>query len=101
MGLSLQWIEDEKELHLKILGRLELHDHSAFREAYLSRDAGHVAFVIDMADTEFIDSATLGMFLAMREDLGGDNANITLANCNEQISRLLRATNLSKVFTVR
>ena len=101
MTIAVQQSDDRKELRLKIIGRLELADHRDFREAYIASDPSQVSYVVDLQDTASIDSATLGMLLAMREDLGGEKVVITLANCSPEIVKILSVTNISRLFVIQ
>ena len=101
MTIAVQQSDDQKQLRLKIIGRLELADHRDFREAYLETDPSEVSYIVDLADTQSIDSATLGMLLAMREELGGEKVVITLANCSPEIIKILSVTNIARLFVIQ
>ena len=101
MTIAVQQSDDQKQLRLKIIGRLELADHRDFREAYLETDPSEVSYIVDLADTASIDSATLGMLLAMREELGGEKVVITLTNCSPEILKILSVTNIARLFVIQ
>jgi len=101
MAIAIQRSEDEKELRLKIIGRLELADHADFRAAYIETDPDEVSCIVDMEEATFIDSSTIGALLTMRNSLGGEKAGITLANCSPHIIKLLEATNILRLFVIR
>lgn len=101
MGIRVEHVTQSGELLLRIVGRLELEDHGEFRDAYLGHRTLGTTVVVDLGAVTMIDSATLGMFLAMREDLGGESANIVLANCPDPIVKILKATNLLTLFKTR
>ena len=46
---------------LRVEGRFDFSAHQQFREAYMNEPAGDVQFVVDVRDTETMDSSALGM----------------------------------------
>ena len=90
---------DRGHFVIKITGRFELSNHLDFVKAYESI-AGNAA-VLDLKDAVYLDSAALGMMLAMREHLGGEKAMIEIINCSPQIQDILKIAHFSKLFAVR
>ena len=84
---------------IKITGRFELSNHLEFVKAYESI-SGNTA-ILDLKDAVYLDSAALGMMLAMREHLGGEKAMIDIINCSSQIQDILKIAHFSKLFSVR
>ncbi|MDH5299890.1 MAG: STAS domain-containing protein [Gammaproteobacteria bacterium] len=83
-----------------IRGRFDFNDHTSFREAY--RDAPPSAnYIVDMADTEYMDSSALGMLLLLREHAGGDDSRITISSCRPEIKKILTIANFQKLFNVK
>ena len=84
---------------IKISGRFGLDHHLDFVKAYEAIQGNSV--VLDFSETVYLDSAALGMMLAMREHLGGDSASIEIINCTTQIRDILKIAHFSKLFSVR
>ena len=84
---------------IKISGRLGLDHHLEFVQAYESIQ-GHAA-ILDLSETVYLDSAGLGMMLAMREHLGGEKSSIEIINCTTRIRDILKIAHFSKLFRVR
>tara|TARA_Y100001934_G_C12310699_1_gene754773 strand:- start:328 stop:606 length:279 start_codon:yes stop_codon:yes gene_type:complete len=73
---------------IKISGRFGLGNHLDFVKAYETILGNSV--VVDFSETVYLDSAGLGLMLAMREHLGGDRASIEIINCTPQIRDILK-----------
>lgn len=101
MPLTSKISADGKVVTIKIDGRFTFHQHREFRETYREIDASNVQFIIDMRNTEYMDSAALGMMLLLRDHAGGDNADIKIINCNDSLSKLIELSNFHKLFNVR
>lgn len=82
---------------VQISGHFGFGLHKQFRDAWLGSPRGQ-KFVIDMAQVEHIDSAALGMLLVLREQAGGDQANIEIANCSPTIYKLLQVADFQSLF---
>ena len=103
MSLTADIASDKKSIVLKIAGRFDFELHQSFRSAYEMKDVDGktVAYVIDLKDTEYIDSSALGMLLLLREYAGGDNAKIKIINCRKEVQEILQIASFDKLFDVK
>ncbi len=93
--------QDGKILNIKIRGRFEFSHHHQFREAYAKTNPESTKFVIDLSETSYMDSAALGMLLVLRERAGGNNSDITLSGCNQEVQKILEITNFHNLFKIK
>ena len=100
MAVTSEISSDSSQLTIKISGRFDFSSHQEFRKSYESVSQQNLAYVIDMASAEYLDSSALGMLLLMREHAGGDQANIRIVNCRPQIKNILKVANFAKLFKV-
>lgn len=84
---------------IKISGRFDFKLQQDLRKAYESQPRAP-RYVIDLAGTEYMDSAACGMLLVFRDFAGGDKAEITLANANQEIKKTLNMLQFHKLFRV-
>lgn len=84
---------------IRISGRFDFKLQQDLRKAYESQPKSS-RYVIDLARTEYMDSAACGMLLVFRDFAGGDNANITLANTNSEIRKTLNMLQFQKLFKI-
>lgn len=103
MGLTADITSDKKSISIKIAGRFDFELHQAFRSAYEKKDMDGktIAYVIDLKDTEYIDSSALGMLLLLREYAGGDDAKIKIVNCRKEVVEILQIANFDRLFEVQ
>lgn len=85
---------------MSINGRFDFSLHKDFRDAYRDKPAG-IKYVIDMKNTEYMDSSALGMLLLLREHAGGDSSSISIEGCQEDIRKILTISNFNKLFTIK
>jgi HptB-dependent secretion and biofilm anti anti-sigma factor len=100
MSVGSHLSADGKVLTIAINGRFDFSAHQAFRDSYEKLSPTPAEIVVDMVDTTYLDSSALGMLLLLRDHAGGDNSNIKLRNCNEDIRKILTISNFEQLFTI-
>ena len=88
------------KLTIKVKGRFDFSAHQEFRDAYEKVDSQPSVFVVDMAETTYLDSSALGMLLLLRDHAGGDNAKIRVSNCNSDVKKILTISNFEQLFEI-
>jgi anti-anti-sigma factor len=91
---------DGQELTIKVQGRFDFSSLQLFRNAYEKVDTKPASYVVDLKDSDYLDSSALGMLLALRDYAGGDNAKIRITNCNPDVKKILVITKLDELFQV-
>lgn len=87
------------KLTIKIKGRFDFSTHQDFRGAYeRETDAKH--YVVDLKETNYLDSSALGMLLLLRDHAGGERADVRLENCSADVIKILAISNFSKLFNI-
>lgn len=82
-------------------GRLTFAASVDFRAIVDRLAAGHAAeVVVNLGDTEFIDSAGLGMLLVARDAVVGRGGTICLRNARGQVARMLDLAKFEDFFTI-
>lgn len=100
MSITTSVSQDGDLLTIRIQGRFDFSVHQEFRDAY-ERAEGHVgAYCIDMAETTYLDSSALGMLLLLRDFAGGNDARISIRNCNPDVRKILAISNFEQLFTI-
>ncbi len=92
---------DGKQLVIRVNGRFDFNMAQAFKEVFEKQKIAPKAYVVDLENSDYLDSAALEMLLALREHAGGDNANISIINCPAELKKILITTKLSELITVK
>jgi len=101
MTLTTQISNDGNTFTISINGRFDFNLYKDFRDSYeASLNKGNIKFIIDLSQTEYMDSSALGMLLVLKERTGGDNSSIALKNCNKEIKNILSISNFDKLFSI-
>lgn len=100
MALETHISSDGKILTIKLPRSFDLSISREFRLLDKSGGGAIKQYAIDFAACNHMDSSALGMLLLLREELGGDGADITLLNCSHTIRELLRLARFEDLFRV-
>jgi anti-anti-sigma factor len=85
---------------ISVAGRLDFHCHDEFRKVYESDAPGEVGeYVVDLKQTDYIDSSALGMLLLLREAVAGID-KVRIVNCQPAVRRILEIANFNQLFLV-
>lgn len=88
-------------LTIEVMGSFDLSVYDEFHQCYPSDLSEIRAVVIDLSHTDYIDSTAIGMVLSLRQAMGGDSANISLLNPNENVARLLEVAQLKQLMPIK
>ncbi|MEH6560319.1 MAG: STAS domain-containing protein [Marinobacter sp.] len=101
MPIHTRSSHDGQILIISIDGRFDFSTHQAFRDAYEHGGKDVDGYIVDLSDATYLDSSALGMLLLLRDYAGGDNANIAIENCNNDVRKILTISNFEQLFTIR
>ena len=100
MGISIRENQENRELTVSISGRFDFNLHSEFRSIYKNQERKITKYIIDLRDTQYMDSSALGMLLLLHEQVDGDRSQIKIINCNTEIKKILDLSNFVKMFDI-
>lgn len=100
MTITSTLSSDSNELTIKVQGRFDFSSLQQFRNAYEKINPKPKSYIIDLKESDYLDSSALGMLLALRDYAGGDAANIRIINSNSDIKKILVITKLDELFKV-
>lgn len=99
MSVNANYSTNEKKLTISISGNFDFSIQKAFREAYQNTD-DVISYGIDLANTDYMDSAALGMLLLLRKHAGGDNADVSLNGVNDTVRKILDVAKFDRLFNI-
>lgn len=101
MPIDTRRSDDGQTLTIRVEGRFDFSTHQAFRDAYEHSNGTTCHYVVDLSETTYLDSSALGMLLLLRDHAGGDDASISIENCNNDVRRILAISNFEQLFSIR
>ena len=89
-----------RSVTISVAGRLDFHCHDEFRKVYENDPPGEVSeYVVELRQTDYIDSSALGMLLLLREAVA-DVDKVRIVNCQPAVRRILEIANFDRLFAV-
>ena len=92
--------QDGKAVKISIGQRFNFDVHREFRHAYESAGKAIHEYIVDLGQTDYMDSSALGMLLLLRDYAGGDTSSIKIINCNNDLIKILSVSNFNKLFSL-
>lgn len=100
MSISTKFSEDKKTITIHVRGRFDFNLVQDFRNAYRTINQPQAEYVIDLKDTEYMDSSALGMLLHLWKFAGGPNSHVEIINCRPGVRKILEITHFDKKFKI-
>ena len=98
MALTARTSPDGRVVTIDISGRFDFSVHQDFRQVYEHPEGMTNQYIIDLKNTEYVDSSALGMLLLLREHAGGDRANVQIVHCRPEVKKILTIANFHQLF---
>ncbi|MFP3516672.1 STAS domain-containing protein [Pseudomonas sp. SIMBA_077] len=99
MAVTSHVSADGNQLTIGIKGRFDFAKHQEFRDAY-EKNPKPDSVVVDLKEATYIDSSALGMLLLLRDHAGGDEAEIQVVHCSQDVRKTLEISNFDKLFDI-
>jgi anti-anti-sigma factor len=101
MSISSRTNSEGNELTISIIGRFDFNLHQAFRSVLDTADNRIHTFVVDLSQSEYMDSAALGMLLLLLDKAGGSKDRVKIINPNKTVGKILEIANFDKLFNIK
>lgn len=85
---------------IKVIGRFDFSSQRDFRNAYQNQEQAIIEYVVDLSQTEYIDSSALGMLLLLKEYVESKNGQSKLSQPAPEIKKILTMSNFDQLFTI-
>ncbi len=100
MGISTAVSDSGDQVTISVAGKFDFQLYDEFRASYADTAGSGVRYVVDLADTEYLDSSALGMLLLLREHAGGEASDIEISQASPEVKKILDVANFGKLFKI-
>lgn len=87
-------------LVIRVSGRFDFGVHQDFRKATELVTQEIKTIVVDMANTDYVDSSALGMLLVLRDKVGDNKSAVLIKSAKPDVRKILEIANFDKLFTL-
>lgn len=96
--MSLSTHVTDGTMTIRIRDRFDFKIHGDLRRAYEEQPCER--YVVDLSETEYMDSAALGMLLQLREFAGGRPDSVVIRNAAPTIRKVLEVANFDRLMQI-
>ena len=100
MGITANVSGDNKTVTIKVNGRFDFSLHNEFRKSYKDIDMANGQFIVDLKDTDYLDSSALGMLLLLREHADKCTSKVKITNISNDIREILNIASFDRLFVL-
>lgn len=101
MNISIEIIENESEVNVKLIGEIDAHTAPEVREALLqSAEKNGMQMIIDLSEVSYMDSTGLGVFVGVFKSLRANEGNLILTGMSDRLKRLFDITGLAEIMDI-
>ena len=97
MSIEKHVSQDQSTVTIRVDGMFDLSVQGMFRAAY-EESGPSKKYILDLSNTEYMDSAAFGMLLVFRDHIGGDNSEITIVNASDDILKSFKMLHFDRMF---
>ncbi len=98
MNVNMTESDGGNRVTIAVTGKFDFQLYDEFRASYADTAGNGTAYVIDLSDTDYLDSSALGMLLLLREHAGGESSDIEITKASPEVRKILDVANFGKLF---
>ncbi|NMH59435.1 STAS domain-containing protein [Alteromonas ponticola] len=100
MAISTNWEQANRSLTITMDEKFDYSKVQEFRHAYTDTPESPNQIVVDLAETQYIDSSALGMLLNMQKFFNENGIKYHIVNSRPQVARILKISRFDKKFVI-
>lgn len=98
MSLETHMSDDKTVLTIAMGEKFDFGKVQDFRDAYLNSADSISTIVVDLSNTEYMDSSALGMLLNMQKTMMDKVSSFKIVNSRPQVAKILKISRFDKKF---
>lgn len=98
MSLETHMSDDKTVLTITMGEKFDFGKVQDFRDAYLNSADSISTIVVDLSNTEYMDSSALGMLLNMQKTMMDKVSSFKIVNSRPQVAKILKISRFDKKF---
>ncbi len=89
MTINTCYFEEKKRLVISIDEYFNFSSYKTFRECYSQYTSQGMTYILDLSNTEYVDSSALGMILLLKEHTQFHASKLILSEPSYSVSKIL------------
>jgi anti-anti-sigma factor len=100
MTISSKLSGDGKELVISINERFDFSLHQQFRDAYNNLTTQELTYILDLSQTEYMDSSALGMILLLKDHVQLHAGQLIISKPSDTVRKILEIAQFQRLMTI-
>jgi len=92
--------DDKTEVSIAIEERFDFSIHQTFRDAYADCTVNGTQFILNLAQTSYMDSSALGMILLLKDHVEKLSGTLKITNPNQAVNKILEIAQFHRLMTI-
>jgi len=100
MTVSSKFIGDSKQLVIAINERFDFSLHQKFRDLYNDETTQGLTYILDLSQTEYMDSSALGMILLLKDHVQLHAGQLIISKPSDTVRKILEIAQFQRLMTI-
>ena len=100
MTVSSKLSTDNKQLVISIDERFDFSLHQQFRDSYSSVTTKDLTYILDLRQTEYMDSSALGMILLLKDHVQHYAGQLIISKPSDTVRKILEIAQFQRLMTI-
>jgi len=98
--VSSNFSKESKQLLICVEDRFDFSLHKTFRDSYTQIEAKDINYILDLSDTQYMDSSALGMILLLKEYVDMHAGKLVIRKPNDTVNKILEIAQFHRLMTI-
>jgi len=100
MSVSCNILPDSNQVIISVKNRFDFSLHQYFRNAYSQCLEQDLNYVLDLSQTDYMDSSALGMILLLKDHVDLYASKLVISKPNETVNKILEIAQFHRLMTI-
>ncbi len=100
MTISSKLSTENKQLVISIDERFDFSLHQQFRDSYSSVTTKDLTYILDLRQTEYMDSSALGMILLLKDHVQHYAGKLIISKPSDTVRKILEIAQFQRLMTI-
>jgi anti-anti-sigma factor len=100
MAISSKLSGDGKQFVISVDERFDFSLHQQFRDAYNNLTTHELTYVVDLSQTEYMDSSALGMILLLKDHVQLYAGQLIISKPSDTVRKILEIAQFQRLMTI-
>lgn len=100
MSIKQQISASNNQVMITIDNNFDFSLHQHFRDAYSNCNAAKTSFVLDLSNTQYMDSSALGMILLLKDHADNLGGKVIIKQPSDTVYKILEIAQFHRLVTI-